>query len=344
MENTFGEFLKMKRQEKQLTQKDLAKELFVSESAVSKWEKDVSRPDIALLPKLSSLLGVSEHELITASIDRQSRKEKIEAKKWRRLSFSWHLFFYLAYGITILTCFICNLAVNKTLGWFWIVVSALLLAFTFTSLPKYIKKHRLLLIPLSMYLALCFLLAVCAVYTKGEWLWIPVFAVLLGLFIVFLPIYIAKYKVFARVKKYNDFLSVAVDFLVLQLLLIIINRYAGGAWYFKLALPISLAVYAIVNLLLSVRFLRINKLLKTSLIVFLIDMLLVIPPLFIKVKNPQVQKEIEDFNIFKADFSVWKSAITLENNISCIIALTLLALSIAFLISGLLVRSKPKND
>lgn len=39
MENNFSEFLKQKRQEKKLTQKDLAKSLFVSESAISKWEK-----------------------------------------------------------------------------------------------------------------------------------------------------------------------------------------------------------------------------------------------------------------------------------------------------------------
>ncbi len=39
--------------------KELAKALFVSESAISKWEKGVSYPDITLLPKLSKILGVS---------------------------------------------------------------------------------------------------------------------------------------------------------------------------------------------------------------------------------------------------------------------------------------------
>ena len=83
MQSTFGEFLRQKRQEKKLTQKDLAKLLIVSESAVSKWERDVARPDIALLPKLSEILGASEHELITASVDNQARTEKLQAKKWR---------------------------------------------------------------------------------------------------------------------------------------------------------------------------------------------------------------------------------------------------------------------
>ena len=91
MESSFGAFLKQKRQEKHLTQKELAKLLYVSESAVSKWEKDVSHPDITLLPNLSKILDVSEHEIITASIDKKSREEKVQAKKWRTLSLSWNL-------------------------------------------------------------------------------------------------------------------------------------------------------------------------------------------------------------------------------------------------------------
>ena len=83
MENTFGSFLSKKRKEKNLTQKELSKMLFVSESTVSKWEKNVAHPDITLLPKLSEILGVSEHELITASIDNKAREEKNQAKKWR---------------------------------------------------------------------------------------------------------------------------------------------------------------------------------------------------------------------------------------------------------------------
>ena len=115
MGNTFGNFLRQKRKEKNLTQKELSKMLFVSESTVSKWEKDVAHPDITLLPKLSEILSVSEHELITASIDNETREEKNQAKKWRAFSLSWRLFFYIAYGVALISCFICNLAINKTL-------------------------------------------------------------------------------------------------------------------------------------------------------------------------------------------------------------------------------------
>ena len=350
MEKTFGDFLRQRRHEKNLTQKELAKLLFVTESSVSKWEKDVAHPDITLLPKLSEILGVSEHELITASIDNETREQKLQAKKWRTLSLTWSLFFYIAYGVALIPCFICDLAINKTLSWFWIVLSALLLAFTFTNLPKLIKKHKLIFIPLSMYLALILLLGVCCIYTKGNWFFIPSLSVLLGLTIIFTPIYIAKYDVFAKIRKYNDFISVAVDFVLLNVLLIVINDYTitngyrNNWWYLKIALPIVLGVYLALNLLLSVRFLKINKFLKTSIVLFLIDLFMYLPPLFIKVKNPAIQKEIDDINIFKANFFSWEVDVTLENNIHLILFLTLLFLSAVFLVIGLIRYSKSKKQ
>ena len=348
MQKTFGLFLKEKRQEKKLTQKQLAEILFVSESAVSKWEKDVAHPDITLLPKLAETLGVTEHELITASIDEESRQEKIQARKWRTLSFSWSLFFYIAYALAIIPCFIVDLAINHTLSWFWIVVSALLLSFTFTNLPKLIKKHKLILIPLSQFLALCLLLAVCAIYTKGTWFWIAIVSIILGLIIIFVPIFIAKLPVFKKIQKFNDFISIAVDFFVLNILLIVVdgycvsNGFAANHWYFSLAFPIVLFVYLFLNILLCVRFLKTNKLTKTSIILFLIDLLYVIP-MFLKSSSVGVQNEIDDANILKANLSVWKVDVTLEQNVNLICFLAMLGIAAIFFAFGMIKHFKNKN-
>ena len=348
MQKTFGLFLKEKRQEKKLTQKQLAEILFVSESAVSKWEKDVAHPDITLLPKLAETLGVTEHELITASIDEESRQEKIQARKWRTLSFSWSLFFYIAYALAIIPCFIVDLAINHTLSWFWIVVSALLLSFTFTNLPKLIKKHKLILIPLSQFLALCLLLAVCAIYTKGTWFWIAIVSIILGLIIIFVPIFIAKLPVFKKIQKFNDFISIAIDFIVLNILLIVVdgycvsNGFAANHWYFSLAFPIVLFVYLFLNILLCVRFLKTNKLTKTSIILFLIDLLYVIP-MFLKSSSVGVQNEIDDANILKANLSVWKVDVTLEQNVNLICFLAMLGIAAIFFAFGMIKHFKNKN-
>ncbi len=344
MQNSFGNFLKQKRQEKHLTQKQLAKVLIVSESAVSKWEKDVAHPDITLLPKLSEILGVTEHELITASIDDKTREEKTQAKKWRTFSFAWNLFFYIAYALALLPCFICNLVIDKTLSWFWIVFSALVLAFTFTNLPQLIKKHRLILLPICMYVALCMLLGVCCIYSGGKWFFIAALSVLLGLIIIFIPIYIARYKIFINIKKYNSFASIAIDFIVLNILLMVIDAYVSSStWYFTIALPIVSITYAIINILLCVKFLNINKLLKTSIILFLTNLFMYIPPMFVKLKDTALQKELIDgVNILKADLGIWKK-ITIGNNIHLIMFLTLLVLSFAFLTFGLILHYKKKK-
>ncbi|MDO4719836.1 MAG: helix-turn-helix transcriptional regulator [Peptostreptococcaceae bacterium] len=61
----FGKFLNQLRKEKGWTQKELARSLFVSDKAVSKWERGLSMPDVALLLPLSELLGVSTTELLS---------------------------------------------------------------------------------------------------------------------------------------------------------------------------------------------------------------------------------------------------------------------------------------
>ena len=88
---TFGSFIKAKRAEKNYSQKDFAQMLFVTEGAVSKWERGVSYPDITLIPDICRALDISEHELITASTDADSRKIKYEARNFRVIRSVWFL-------------------------------------------------------------------------------------------------------------------------------------------------------------------------------------------------------------------------------------------------------------
>lgn len=60
----FGAFLVQLRKEKGLTQKELAEKLYVSDKAVSKWERGLSLPDISLLTPLAEILGVTVTELL----------------------------------------------------------------------------------------------------------------------------------------------------------------------------------------------------------------------------------------------------------------------------------------
>lgn len=60
----FGAFVAQLRKEKGLMQKELAEKLYVSDKAVSKWERGLSIPDVALLVPLGEILGVTVTELL----------------------------------------------------------------------------------------------------------------------------------------------------------------------------------------------------------------------------------------------------------------------------------------
>jgi len=78
----FGAFLTELRKQKDFTQKELAQRLFVSDKAVSKWERGLSMPDVALLIPLAELLGITTTELLSGQhIDEPDRLNVQEVEK-----------------------------------------------------------------------------------------------------------------------------------------------------------------------------------------------------------------------------------------------------------------------
>lgn len=60
----FGKFIKQLRSENHMTQKQLAEKLFITDKAVSKWERGLSMPDISLLESIAQIFGVTVSELL----------------------------------------------------------------------------------------------------------------------------------------------------------------------------------------------------------------------------------------------------------------------------------------
>ena len=74
---TLGQKIAELRKAKNLTQLELATQLNITDKAVSKWERDISCPDINTFPKLAEILGVSVDELLQASTaPKENSKEK----------------------------------------------------------------------------------------------------------------------------------------------------------------------------------------------------------------------------------------------------------------------------
>ena len=63
---SIGKMISSLRKEKGMTQSELAEKMNVTDKAVSKWERDLSCPDINTISKLADVLEVSVDELLQA--------------------------------------------------------------------------------------------------------------------------------------------------------------------------------------------------------------------------------------------------------------------------------------
>lgn len=102
----YGEKIKTKRREKNLSQEDLARELGITRQAISKWETDKATPTMTNLRELSEVLGVDMAYFIGEAdsekkVDNKEEKDEVEEQKEEKLSKKkligrglWDIFIY----------------------------------------------------------------------------------------------------------------------------------------------------------------------------------------------------------------------------------------------------------
>ena len=229
----FGSYIRRKRQEAGLTQRALAELLFVSESAVSKWERDLSYPDVSLIPDICRELHISEHAFFAACDDAPSPAER-QARHWQRLVRGWRWFFGISYAAAAGICLLCDLFMDSGLDWSLIVISALALAFCVTNLPFLAKRETAAVCLGCGSGALMLLLLACWNYTGGRW-------ILGGLAIAWvsllLPWSLYALRRFAR--RYRAALAAGIFTLWVYALLAVIWLFTGGMWLCDIALPLT---------------------------------------------------------------------------------------------------------
>lgn len=81
MNTTIGNRISSLRKEKGITQEEMAERLGVTPQSVSKWENDISCPDILLLPKIAEMLGVTVDELLSGEAKNETRILPEEQRK-----------------------------------------------------------------------------------------------------------------------------------------------------------------------------------------------------------------------------------------------------------------------
>jgi transcriptional regulator with XRE-family HTH domain len=202
-EPKIGNLIQQLRKEKNLTQKELANQLNVTDKAVSKWERGLSYPDLALIIPLSKLLDISAGELLAGekkSISPPKEPEKIieEAfvysdKNSKNKLNKLKVFFFMLLSVSIFLasciCFICDIVITGRFTWSLIVFVSLLFSWLLL-LPLFIAKNKpvraafltlsVILIPYLVVLGR--LLDVKLVYTLG---WPISVLALMGLWMIY---------------------------------------------------------------------------------------------------------------------------------------------------------------
>ena len=77
MKKTLGALIAQLRKQKGMTQLELAQQMGVTDKAVSKWERDLSCPDINSIPHLAEVLGVSVEELMQSKTQETPQRSDV---------------------------------------------------------------------------------------------------------------------------------------------------------------------------------------------------------------------------------------------------------------------------
>lgn len=245
MENkkSFGAYICQRRKELGMTQKEFAGRLFVTDSAVSKWERGLAYPDITLLQSICQILEISEKELLSSSEDVEGRRSEQLARKYLRMARNYRLVQYILYGVLLLSCLIGNLAAQHTLSWFWIVLGGAGMGASLTLVPALAPAGRKGLFSLGSFTgSLLVLLLACCVYTGGDWFFVAAASVLFGMGLVFLPWVLRRVPLPERLSGQTAALYIGIETLLMLLLLGVSCLHGGGDWFLVAAAAVLFGV------------------------------------------------------------------------------------------------------
>lgn len=172
-----------------------------------------------------------------------------QARRFKRRSAATGSVISALFMIPILICLIVNLTSGRTLDWFYIVVAAMLVVASVTVVPVMVPDSKLFWTLCAFCGSLVILLAVCALYTRGDWFFVAASASIFGLAVFFLPFAIKAKPLRPWVEGRNKALLVlAVDFILFGNMMNVISMHQKGMGFTML---ISLLIVAALGLLVA---------------------------------------------------------------------------------------------
>lgn len=117
-------------------------------------------------------------------------------KSYKRFVRGYTIITVIGYLAAIVPSFIYNVA-HGGIGWFMVLITSLMLTFSFINVPVLVKENRALWTFGASTVSLMLLYAAGCVYSHGDWFVMAVLGTLLGEAIVFLP-FVLRSDVFEK--------------------------------------------------------------------------------------------------------------------------------------------------
>ena len=121
-----GKFIATNRKSHNMTQEELAEKLYITDRAVSKWERGLCLPDASIMPPLCEILGINVNELLSGEmINNKDYNKKAEenllemAKKEEEQNKKMMMYEYVIGFLSSITflilVFVASYAVDKNI-------------------------------------------------------------------------------------------------------------------------------------------------------------------------------------------------------------------------------------
>lgn len=206
---SMADFICEMRKAKNLTQKQLAEQLNITDKAISKWERGMGYPDITMLVPLAEILGVTTNELLNgrkaentsvtdetpvkAALQYAEKVKKTHSSKAKNII---NLILNISFVIAAFVCIICDLAITGSLSWSLYPLASIAYAWLIIEPLFYFKKSKIKisLAALSIFI-FPFLFCIQQISNTSGWLLPLAFPIALTGIIGFWLIYLLYTKI-----------------------------------------------------------------------------------------------------------------------------------------------------
>ena len=196
---------------------------------------------------LKDCAGCAEYlEAIRASEAEGELKDEMaqvirhQARRFKRRSAAAGSVVSSLFRVPIALCLIVTSGL--TLSWVWVVAAGMLVAASVILVPIMAKESKLFWTLCAFTASLVILLAVCALYTRGDWFFVAASASLFGLSVAFLPFAIRAKPLRPWVEGRNKAaLVLAVDGILFANMLSMISLQQKGLGFAMLIVVLVLA-------------------------------------------------------------------------------------------------------